>query len=85
LRHAAATYGSVGILAPMMKQSPADSMASWLTADTIPVPATTVTSARSWAAMKDVTVGSIVSLSALSPSKASAMSRNRCGRWVARS
>ena len=54
-------------------------MSFWFAADTIPASATIVTSGSWWAAMNDVIVGIIVSVSALLPSNASSMSGNP--RW----
>jgi hypothetical protein len=51
-------------------------MALRLASDTIPASATIVTSARRWAAMNAVMVGSIVVVSALLPSNADTISGN---------
>jgi hypothetical protein len=53
-------YGTSGIFAPMMQDSPASSIASRLASDTIPASATTVTSRSWWAAMNASMTGSMV-------------------------
>jgi len=61
---------------PRMNDSPAASIAFWFASLTMPASATTVTSGRPWAAMKDSMTGSIVLVSALFPSNALTMSGN---------
>src|SRR5260370_25195526 len=68
--------GIWGIFIPKMNDSPAASISFWLLSDTMPASATTVTSGRSWAVMKDSRTGSIVLVSALLPSNADTISGN---------
>ncbi len=59
-----------------MNDSPAASIAFWFASLTMPASATTVTSGRSCAAMKDSMTGSMVLVSARLPSNADTISGN---------
>ncbi len=59
-----------------MNDNPAASIARWLPAETIPASATTVTSGSRWAAMNTCSVGTIVVVSAMLPSKALTINGN---------
>jgi hypothetical protein len=59
-----------------MNDRPAASICLWLTAETMPASAITVTSLNWWAFMNDWIVGSIVVVSALLPSNALTINGN---------
>jgi hypothetical protein len=66
----------VRVRAPTMNDNPAASIARWLAAEIMPASATIVTSVRRRAVMNAPITGSIVLVSALSPSNAWTISGN---------